>query len=130
MVKAFMYFVGRKSPQNTSFFSATSRTIYGEGVTACGIIIYISHTQGIWGRLGDKDVHIRVGKTLVASVCWVIWRERNNRLFNARDTTQDICLQLAISDIDFWTGIPARENHLQLSESASDEDPGPLTTLE
>lgn len=104
--------------------------IWKECATACGITINISHTQDIWGHLENRDLDTRVGKTLVASICWLIWRPRNNRFFNACDTTQDVCLQLAISDNDFWTGIPVGEDRLQLSESALDKDLRPLATLE
>lgn len=59
---------------------------------------------------------------LVAAVCWNIWRERNNRIFNGTSHTIDECIDLTISDIDSWIWILANWGQESIDEGAQEKE--------
>lgn len=59
---------------------------------------------------------------VVMTICWHIWRERNNRIFANSHNTIGMCIRLIIIDVTSWTGIHLDKERIHLSEEDVHED--------
>lgn len=82
----------------------------------------MTRNYSIWNIIRHNGNLTSHNKTLVAVICWNIWREKNIRIFNSIAHSLDICLRLIIHDFIFWTSILSDEERLQISGGISEED--------
>lgn len=54
---------------------------------------------------------------VVAVICWNIWRERNNKIFNNTSYTVDGCVLEIYIDISCWIGLLSDREMIYVSEN-------------
>lgn len=76
----------------------------------------------IWRRLCFNGQPSYWTRTLATAICWNIWLERNNRIFNFTAYSFHICIQLIMHDFTIWTCIPSDKERVQISGGSSEDD--------
>lgn len=115
-----LYKKDEKSAEYIIFNCSFARSTWN--ACARALELKIALDTNIWRRLdrGGNDRHEL--RMVIATYCWNISRERNNKLFNDKYHFVHYCLKLSNHNFIIWTDILSDEESFHLSDNSLGDD--------